>query len=153
MTSKKEIFSVQKAEDSAGFLIWQVTSLWQRSLNKILKKYKLTHAQFVVLASSAWLGRNSSHVTQAQIATYAKMDKMLVSNVVRMLEKKKLITRFESKKDTRAKLVVLTPVGFKILAPALNEVENFDRQFFGKLDKALKNFNSGLVKLIQENKI
>lgn len=153
MKNRKEIFSVKKAEDSSGFLIWQVTSLWQRRLNMILKKYTLTHAQFVILASCAWLGRSSSEVTQAQIATHAKMDKMLVSQVVRTLEKKKLVNRFDSKSDTRAKLVVLTPEGLKTLTPALYEVEEFDRQFFGKLGKSLKNFNLDLISLIGANKI
>jgi MarR family transcriptional regulator, organic hydroperoxide resistance regulator len=141
------IFSFDKPQDSTGFLLWQVTSLWQRSLNKILRKHNLTHAQFVVLASSFWLGLNSSHVTQIQVANHSKIDKMLASNLLRSLESKKLLNRYESKTDTRANIIVLTPDGKKLLTSTVKEVEGFDRHFFGKLGSNVKNFNLQLLKL------
>ena len=51
MADNKEIFQVDSAEDSPGFLLWQVSSMWQRQINAGLKQFGLTHAQFVLLAS------------------------------------------------------------------------------------------------------
>ncbi|HSW48125.1 MAG TPA: MarR family winged helix-turn-helix transcriptional regulator [Candidatus Saccharimonadales bacterium] len=148
----KDIFSVKKAEDSSGFLLWQVTSLWQRSLNRLLKKHKLTQPQYVVLASVQWLSLSSPHVTQSDISSHAKMDKMLVSNLVKTLESKKLINRFPSKQDTRANIIVPTQVGIKLLTSAVKEVEGFDRHFVSPLGKEVAKFNSYLLKLIESNK-
>src|SRR3954453_8138901 len=44
------------AGDSPGFLLWRVTQRWQRSIVAALRPLDLTHAQFVLLMSTAWLG-------------------------------------------------------------------------------------------------
>ncbi|HUQ84778.1 MAG TPA: MarR family transcriptional regulator [Candidatus Limnocylindrales bacterium] len=152
MVKKSKIFSVKKAEDSSGFLLWQVTSLWQRSLNRILKKHRLTQPQFVVLASTQWLNISDPHVTQSDISKHAMMDKMLVSNLVRTLERKKLLNRFRSKQDTRANIIVPTQEGVKLLSVAVKEVEKFDSSFVSPLGKKVKNFNDHLLELIKANK-
>ncbi len=43
MKSADNIFSVKKPEESSGFLLWQVTNLWQREIKKALEQYGLTH--------------------------------------------------------------------------------------------------------------
>jgi hypothetical protein len=45
------------AEESPGFLLWRVSTLWRRAIEAILKPLGLTHPQFVVLATTAWLTR------------------------------------------------------------------------------------------------
>jgi hypothetical protein len=55
MKNKDNTFSVEKAEDSSGFLLWQVTNLWQREIKKALEPYGITHSQFVLMASIHWL--------------------------------------------------------------------------------------------------
>jgi hypothetical protein len=57
------ISSYKESEDSPGFLLWQLTALWQRKLNTLLKDLDLTHAQFVVLMSAHWLGIKDPSVT------------------------------------------------------------------------------------------
>lgn len=144
-------FSFEETEYSTGFLLWQVTSLWQRHLNALLKKHNLTHAQFVVLVSSYWLDIISSPVTQVKIAAHAKMDVMLTSNILKTLEKKELVLRSHSKTDTRAKEVKVTQKGIAVLHPALEEVEAFDENFFSALKNDLSGFNSHLQSLITKN--
>ena len=48
-------FIFEKSEESTGFLMWKVTNLWQREIKKALKKFELTHSQFVLLSSIYWL--------------------------------------------------------------------------------------------------
>ncbi|MGA7719963.1 MAG: hypothetical protein WCA84_02175 [Ignavibacteriaceae bacterium] len=57
MESKEKIFSVSTPEESTGFLLWQVTNLWQREIKKALSIYGLTHSQFVLLASILWFAQ------------------------------------------------------------------------------------------------
>ncbi len=143
--------SFEEKEYSTGFLLWQVTSLWQRHLNALLKKHNLTHAQFVVLVSSYWLDIISPPVTQVKIARHAKMDVMLTSNILKTLEKKKLVLRSHSKIDTRAKEVTVTQTGIALVHPALEEVEAFDEKFFSALKSNLSDFDKHLQTLITNN--
>ncbi len=135
--------------ESTGFLLWKTTNLWQREIKKALRKYDLTHTQFVILASTYWLSSENEYITQVEIANFIDIDKMMTSNVIRKLIDKKLIKREEHKTDTRAKVVQLTKKGMQILEKSVAEVENFDNLFFGKLSKK-KLFNSELIALLKE---
>ena len=130
MKSSDNTFSVEKAEDSSGFLLWQVTNLWQREIKKALEPYDLTHSQFVLLASIHWLSLQKQDVTQILLSTHTKIDPMTTSTVLRTLQTKGLLQRQEHSTDTRAKTVGLTENGKKIVKQAVKTVENFDKTFF-----------------------
>jgi DNA-binding MarR family transcriptional regulator len=119
MTQQKNIFSFQNPDESPGYLLWQVSNLWQRKMNQALDTLDLTHVQFVLLAALYWLSMSNKSVTQIDIADHAKVDKMVTSNVLRTLQKKGLLTRAEHETDTRAKSVVMTAAGKKLLTEAI----------------------------------
>ena len=144
-----EIFKYKTPSESTGFLLWKVNNLWQREIKKSLKKFNLTHTQFVVLASTVWLSKNNSNVTQVEIANQIEIDKMMTSNVLRTLEKNGLLKRKEHKTDTRAKIIKPTKNGIDILQKAIKEVEEFDSRFFGKINN-IAEFNNELNKLLVE---
>jgi len=142
------MFKFKTPSESSGFLLWKVTNLWQREIRKTLKKHNLTHTQFVILASTVWLSKENNNLTQVEIANYIEIDKMLTSNVLRTLEKNKLIKRAEHKTDTRAKIIKPTEKGIELLKKAVNKVEEFDELFFSKLEQK-ENFNSELISLLK----
>ena len=144
-----EIFKHKTPSESTGFLLWKMNNLWQREIRKTLKKYDLTHTQFVILATTVWLSDRKSDLTQVEIANQIEIDKMLTSNVLRTLEKNGLLERAEHKTDTRAKTIRPTKKGTELLQKAVREVENFDDQFFGRIDY-IKEFNTQLNKLLAE---
>jgi len=144
-------FHFNKAEDSSGYLLWQVTTLWQRKIKRELDTIDLTHTQFVLLASLAWLSKNQEIVTQIEIANHSKTDRMMVSKVLRTLQEKGFITRKEHEIDTRAKAITLTETGGKILQRALTMVEQVDINFFSILKDEVKPFNRNMLELITEN--
>ena len=148
MKEGDKIFREEKAEDSTGFLLWQVTNLWQREIRKALEKYDLTHSQFVLLASIAWLIKQKKDVTQVLLSDHSKIDPMTTSTVLRALQKKGLVQRQEHATDTRAKTVALTEDGKKTIKQAVVIVENFDTIFFSKLGKHTANFNMQLMQLL-----
>lgn len=144
-------FHFNKTEDSSGYLLWQVTTLWQRKIKRELDTIDLTHTQFVLLASLAWLSKNQEIVTQIEIANHSKTDRMMVSKVLRTLQEKGFITRKEHEIDTRAKAITLTETGEKILQKALIMVEQIDVDFFSVLQNQAKDFNVNMLTLISEN--
>ncbi|MCB0746520.1 MAG: winged helix-turn-helix transcriptional regulator [Ignavibacteriae bacterium] len=144
------LFKFGTPSESNGFLLWKTTNLWQREIKKTLKKFDLTHTQFVILASSYWLTNQNENITQVEIAEFIDIDKMMTSNVIRKLIEKKLLKRKEHKTDTRAKVINLTDKGLDTLKNSIKEVESFDVTFFGKLaDK--DEFSKELLRLLNNN--
>lgn len=152
MKNTDNTFSVDKAEDSSGFLLWQVTNLWQREIKKALEPYQLTHSQFVLMASIHWLTLQKQDVTQILLSTHTKIDPMTTSTVLRTLQAKGLLKREEHLTDTRAKTVALTENGKKLVKQAVKAVESFDKIFFSTLDNGTKQFNRQLLTLLEQKK-
>ncbi len=148
MKDSDNTFSVESAEDSSGFLLWQVTNLWQRELKKALEQYDLTHSQYVLLASTHWLTLHGKDVTQVLLSTHTKIDPMTTSTVLRTLQTKGLLARKEHPTDTRAKTVALTDAGKNVIKQAVITVEDFDRKFFSVLGNDTALFNKKLVALL-----
>ncbi|MDB5255472.1 MAG: MarR family transcriptional regulator [Chitinophagaceae bacterium] len=151
MKKPDKAFSVKQAEDSSGFLLWQVTTLWQRGIKKALDQIDLTHPQFVVLASLLWLSKQQQSVTQIDLSLHSKIDPMTTSTIIRTLERKELIKRREHDTDTRAKAVGLTSYGTKTTRQAVKIIEKFDAQFFESLGNRSKSFNSSLLTLLKSS--
>ena len=149
--SKKIKFHFKKPEDSPGYLLGQLTMLWQRRLKRVLDPLDLTHTQFALLCALAWLSGESDIVTQIDIANQSNADRMMVSKVLRTLEDKKFITRHEHPTDTRAKTIRLTTTGEILLQKAIISVETADLDFFSGLGTNLKIFNSNMAALIERN--
>ncbi|MGB9978558.1 MarR family winged helix-turn-helix transcriptional regulator [Methanobacterium sp.] len=123
-------FWFEKPEESVGFLLWQITNLWQRKMNAALKDLNLTHVQFALLAGIAWLERFEKPITQVRLAKYSGTNIMMTSKVIRTLEKKGFILREECEADTRAKCISLTKNGIQRFEKALNIVRNVDENIF-----------------------
>lgn len=115
---------------SPGFLLWHATLRWQRSIAAALRPWDLTHVQFVLLASSWWLGREGGEPHQSAIAAHAGTDIKMTSQVLRSLERKGLITRGGDPLDNRAKIIKVTRTGTALAKRAVAVVEATDAEFF-----------------------
>ena len=137
--------------ESPGFLLWQVTNLWQRRQRAALKDVDLTHVQFVLLAVLAWNRREQPGVpgiSQVQLAQLAQVDVMMTSQVVRVLVEKGLIDRMPDPKDTRANLLQVTSRGQAVAGRAIRLVEHVDHEFFAALEGDVAHFAAELRRLL-----
>ena len=128
----------------------RVYNKWHSMIKKELKKMNLTHPQFVVLASLAYLSQNSNEVTQVMISKLSGIDVMTVSQILNLLEKNDFVKRKEHSKDTRAKAVILNKKGEETLQKAVPLVEKIDEIFFEKLDTDEEQFKHFLARLNEE---
>lgn len=119
------------AGDSPGFLLWRATVRWQRLMAATLQPVGLTHTQFVLLASTYWLGRTGTRPpSQRAIADHTFSDVMMTSQVLRALESRSLVTRAADASDARVKRVLITPAGAELAQRAMGLVEAADEAFF-----------------------
>ena len=128
----------------------RVYNKWHSMIKKELKKMNLTHPQFVVLASLAYLLQDSDEVTQVMISKLSGIDVMTVSQILNLLEKNDFVKRKEHSKDTRAKAVILNKKGEEVLQKAVPLVEQIDEIFFEKLDTDEEQFKHFLARLNEE---
>jgi DNA-binding MarR family transcriptional regulator len=143
-------FAFNSPHASTGFLVWQMSNLWQRHIREALESFDLTHVQFVLLAGLLWLkDHDDEDVSQAQLANFVKADVMMTSKVVRSLEEKGLLERSLHPGDTRAKSLRLTQQGRELLSRAIPIVEICDAQFFQSLGAQAAQFNAQLLAIIR----
>lgn len=135
-----------KPEESPGYLLWRVSMQWRTSIENTLKLLDLTHPQFVVLTTTAWLTKNNEKISQIDIGRAAGLDPNTISQILRGLETKNLIKRTRSV-DERTKSPTLTKTGSVLLAQALPAVERADTKFFDTLSTKESN---ELIKIFQK---
>lgn len=145
---RKVRFHFEEPNENLGYLLWQTTMQWQRQMNRALDEIGLTHTQFVILMALAWLLRSSESVTQKDIAEHSNTDRMMVSKILRTLQKNNLIDRKEHETDTRAKCVFLTEKGAEVLQNAINIKTIANESFFKNLTERQK-FEEELKRLIE----
>jgi len=138
------------AGDSTGLLLWRVTNSWQGAIRAGLAPHGLTHVQFVLLASLAWLGPDAE-VTQTALAGFAHTDIMMTSQVLRALEAKGLVTRERHPDDGRARVIRATDQGVALASSANRDVERIDREFFGRLGERSAVFAAALAELSRDS--
>jgi DNA-binding MarR family transcriptional regulator len=139
----------QNAQASPGFLFWKAFNIWNKLIRAEIENLGLTQAQYSILATISYLSSANSNISQQDIANHLSMDKMMVSDVTKTLEKKLFLKRQRHPTDGRAFCLHLTPQARKILATAIPAVESVDRLFFEQLQAPqLKLFSAALSALI-----
>ena len=140
-----------ETENIAGFLLWQVSKLWQRHLTLALQDLNLPSTQAVILANVLRLGEEGKSVTQSLLSTATKVDPMTTSQALRSLEQKRLITRRTPKADLRAKHVQLTQRGRDVAFESIARLAKVHQAFFLPLKDENRQVVTYLHKLVQAN--
>ncbi len=134
-TPKNSPFKHKNADDSPGFLLWKLITLWQGKLANVFEEFSITQTQYAILASLLWFEQNRKPPTQARLVEHTKIDKMTLSKAIRKLEESGLVRREPSETDTRAIQVRFTANGRKLIQRAIMAVERTDDDFFSCLTK------------------
>jgi DNA-binding MarR family transcriptional regulator len=140
-------------ETIAGFLLWQVSKLWQHHLTLALRDLNLPSTQAVILANVLRLSEEGAPVTQALLSKATKVDRMTTSQTVRALERKRLITRRSSEEDLRTSEVQLSPRGRTVAFAAVARLAAAHQVFFLPLRREKRQIVSYLQKLIRANDV
>jgi len=138
-------------ENNGGFVIWQVSMLWQRKLKAALDTLDITHAQFLLLAALDFLSTQKNIVSQQDLARHCRIDKMMTSKILRTMQKKGLLTRKKNKMDTRSKTLVLSDEGNDTLTKALKMVDKVDTDFLLPLGLNSLSFHDDMRILLKTN--
>lgn len=133
------------AEQSPGFLLWKASNRLQRLHGRCLADLGLTPSQFSVMMCLVYL-RQDGAVNSARIVQHTGMDKMAVSDLVKALQKKRLLSRSADTDDGRSRLIEPTARGVALTNSAVAKVEALDARYFRAV-KSLKSFQRDLLSL------
>lgn len=137
-----------KADASTGLLFIKVYNKWHTKIKNELRELGITHPQFVVMTTLAYLSQTDEFVTQSKISKMAEIDVMTVSKIIKVLENNDFINRFQNPNDTRANAVRLLPKGDSIVKRAFPIVVGIDDEFFGVLNEKENTLQSFLKELL-----
>lgn len=135
-----------------GFLLWKVSTIWQRVMAQELKQIGLTPAQFYLLSGLEKLSQVDKSVSQVELATFVQMSVMMTSSVIRKLEKKGYIRRIPHPEDPRANCLELTEAGKIIRNQAIEISVKANEKFFDVNKKETKEFMEYLKKLVERDR-
>jgi MarR family transcriptional regulator for hemolysin len=142
-------FRYATPDDSAGFLLWKLTALWQQKLALVFDSFGITQTQYAIMASLRWFEEHHEPTTQTLLAEHARLEPMTLSKAIRKLEERDLVVREQSVADSRAVAVRLTAKGRKLTQKAVIAVETADDEFFGRLSaRQLETYKTLVVALI-----
>ena len=127
-----EEVSLGAPENAVGFVIWRIVMRYQREVDRALDVCNLTNLQFITLAQVAWFGREDKLATQVDLARWSGIHPMQVSQTLKALERKKMVTRRRSQSDTRAKRAEITAIGLHTLRDAMPRVIAVQYRLFGE---------------------
>ena len=132
LRSMFEEVSLGAPENAIGFVLWRITSHYQREMDRSLATVDLSHLQFVTLALIGWLERSGTVATQVELSRFGGIQPMQLSHMLKTLEAKQFISRKRDALDSRAKQVRLTRSGFEILKRALPLAVEVQSRLFGE---------------------
>lgn len=136
---------------STGFLLWRAANRWQRRQRAALRPLGLSHVQFVLLAGVVWLADHDRPVSQVKLARYARTDAMMTSQVLRALQERKLVRRGPHPHDTRAKALLPTAAGRRLVRAAIFVVERADQEFLAPLGADAARLGAMLCTVLEDD--
>lgn len=138
------------AARNTGYLLWQAVNRWQRVQKQALAPFDLTPVQFLLLSGARELGAAGEPPTQAVLARHCRTDPMMTSQVLRALEKERLVARHAHDGDGRAMVVEVTVSGQSIVVAAIEAVDRAEEEFFAALGPNVSAFSDALTLLTGE---
>lgn len=143
----------EDANESTGFLFWQLNNVWQRRMKSVFDLVGLTHVQYLLLNSLATMNKNMDKpINQSLLSEHSGCDKMMVSKVIRTMESNKLVIRKAHHSDSRSNSILLTQKGMEQLKQATLLFQEAESEFFKPLKGNKKDVEKRVKKLIKQAK-
>ena len=134
-------------ENNIGILIWKTSNFWQFNLRKILKPYKVSINEYLVLQSITHLLSLKSKIYQNEISELIGIDISVTSVTLKILERKKYISR-KILDDNRKKMVSILKEGNDLFNEIYPLVKKEEERIFFNLNNETFNFTNSLKLLL-----
>lgn len=131
------------SEIKIGLLVWQTSNYWQTNMRQILKNYKISLNEYLILETIDFLKNNLDSPSQKGISIFSGIDVSVVSISLKSLENKKFIKRLIDK-DIRKKIISILPEGYRVFNKIFPQIVQREKNLFDKLQNEKINFCNSL---------
>ncbi|HJS33812.1 MAG TPA: MarR family transcriptional regulator [Alphaproteobacteria bacterium] len=129
-------------------MLWRAANDWQRAAHSALAPLELTYVQGLLLAALADHTLDDCGTIQVELARRVRADAMMTSQILRALERRRLVMRVAVDDDARARRVMLTQAGETAAARARAALGDAIDAFFAPLGAERGAFSAALGRLI-----
>ncbi len=119
--------------EKLGYLFWQINMQWVRRVNQLVDEFDLTHTQLITLVATKWLKTQKDEVIQQDLVEVIKIDRMLVSKMVKKNVEAGLLVKRSSEKDSRVNVLDITKKGQDKILQVLPVMVNAEKEFYSSL--------------------
>lgn len=134
--------------DDAGALLWQAANSWQRLVHAAFSPLDLTYAQAMLLMALVERPASADAPSQVELAHACRANVMMTSQILRLLERRRLVRRLRAAGDARARRIVLTAEGEAAATAARAALSAALGVFFAPLGAERGEFAAALGRLI-----
>lgn len=137
--------------DHNGILIKHINHAITNERNRNLLQFDITAVQEDVLIF-LWKNRDKESIYQRDIEAHLKLKTPTVTGILKRLEEKNMITRYQDKKDARCTCHKLTEKGQHVVEHAFNHgIVNMEKKLVRGMSEEEKNNLNYLLKKVLEN--
>jgi len=119
-------------EGRIGYLLRQAQQAMRTAIDQEMREIGITAAQFSLLS----VIRHEPGLSGAELAEDSMLTQQTTSEIIRLLERQKLVERRADPADGRARRIYLTRAGQKMLVAADERVDRLEAQTVVSLDDA-----------------
>lgn len=129
-------------------LMWNTTSLLDKTRNNVLGRYGLTYLQFEILEGIYHISKKEAEVIQIDLAERTKICPMTTSTILCNLQKRDLIERERGLVNTRTVEIKLTAQGKSVYFQAKKDLVEMKERVYKDID--LMKFTNQLFNLSEK---
>ena len=135
-----------RPEESIGYRLKLALHAWTRHLDAALRPLGVTHLQFIALSTIEVLRERGEVPSQVRLAAFTRLDVMMISKILRLLEQRGYLERRPHPDDPRANALTVTAAGCELVRTAVPLVRAAHAGFFDRrLDADGKERLAGLL--------
>lgn len=139
---------------SAGYAMLQAGLSWRANLEVALAPLGLTPTQWTLLLALCSLLDETQHTpTQRDLAAFAGVDRAMVSQALKAMERRGLVTRQFEGDNLRSKYIRVTEKGEQLVQQGIATFTEVNTRFFGSFIQQYPRLPNELRELVISNRL
>ena len=135
-------------KEKLGYLFWQINMQWVRRVNQLVSRFDMTHTQLITLIATQWICSKKDEVIQQDLVEAIKIDRMLVSKMVKKNVEAGYLLKKSSESDSRVNVLELTRAGQEKIIEVFPIMLKAEQEFYSSLGEKRESIKNDLQHML-----
>ncbi len=136
-------------KEKLGYLFWQINMQWVRRVNQLVNQFDLTHTQLITLVATKWMSTKKDEVIQQDLVDAIKIDRMLVSKMVKKNVEAGYLLKKSSETDSRVNVLEITRAGQEKILEVFPVMLKAEQEFYSSLGSKRESITNELQHMLE----